>query len=74
MPINDTPVNGKIISIAEPSESSKSFDFTERTFDPEMLSKGKKPSVSLELGRFSWWVRQTLWFDDDGSGDGHQPS
>jgi hypothetical protein len=32
--------------------------FTERTFDAEMLSKGEKPSVSLELGRFSWWVRQ----------------
>ncbi len=32
--------------------------FIERTFDPEMLSKGGKPSVSLGRGRFAWWVQQ----------------
>ena len=34
------------------------LQFTERTFNPDMLAKGENPSVSLELGRFSWWVRQ----------------
>jgi hypothetical protein len=34
------------------------LQFTERTFDPDLLAKGENPSVSLELGRFSWWVRQ----------------
>ena len=32
--------------------------FIERDFDPEMLSKGGKPSVSLDRGRFAWWVEQ----------------
>jgi hypothetical protein len=32
--------------------------FFERDFDPEMLGSGGKPSVSLGLGRFSWWVQQ----------------
>ena len=32
--------------------------FLERDFNPEMLAKGGKPSVSLEIGRFGWWVRQ----------------
>ena len=32
--------------------------FTEQGFDPEMLSKGGKPSVSLDRGRFAWWVEQ----------------
>ena len=34
------------------------LQFTERTFNPDMLAKGENPSVSLKLGRFSWWVRQ----------------
>lgn len=33
------------------------LDFLEPDFDPEMLGSGK-PSVSLELGRFRWWVEQ----------------
>jgi len=34
------------------------LQFTERTFNPDLLAKVEKPSMSLELGRFSWWVRQ----------------
>ena len=34
------------------------LDFLERDFDPEKLSKGGSPSISLKLGRFGWWVRQ----------------
>jgi len=32
--------------------------FLERDFNPEMLGSGGKPSVSLNRGRFSWWVQQ----------------
>jgi len=36
----------------------KILRFTEQTFNPDMLAKGENPTVSLELGRFSWWIRQ----------------
>jgi hypothetical protein len=32
--------------------------FTERTFDPDMLSSGQHQAVSLSVDRFGWWVRQ----------------
>lgn len=32
--------------------------FTERTFDPDMLSNGEGQAVSLNVDRFGWWVRQ----------------
>ena len=38
------------------------LDYLERDFDPEMLSKGGSPSVSLELGRFRWWVEQKFGY------------
>jgi hypothetical protein len=36
--------------------------FIERDFDPEMLGSGGKPSVSLDCGRFSWWVQQKFGY------------
>ncbi len=36
------------------------LEFTERTFDPEMLGSGEGCPVSLNRDRFSWWVRQTF--------------
>ena len=36
--------------------------FLERDFDPEMLSKGGNPSVSLHRGRFGWWVQQKFGY------------
>jgi len=36
--------------------------FIEQGFDPEMLGSGGKPSVSLGLGRFSWWVEQKFGY------------
>ena len=32
--------------------------YTEQTFDPKMLSSGEAKPVSLDVRKFSWWVRQ----------------
>ena len=34
--------------------------FTQQTFDPAKLSNGSFPSISLRLGKFSWWVRRHI--------------
>ncbi len=32
--------------------------YTQQTFDPKMLSSGESKPVSLDVRKFSWWVRQ----------------
>ena len=34
--------------------------FTEQSFDPKKMSQGEHQPVSLQMGRFSWWVRQNI--------------
>ena len=34
--------------------------FTEQSFDPKKMSQGEHQPVSLQVGRFSWWVRQHI--------------
>ena len=34
--------------------------YTEQSFDPKKMSQGEHPPVSLQMGRFSWWVRQHI--------------
>ena len=34
--------------------------FTEQSFDPKKMSQGEHQPVSLQTGRFSWWVRQNI--------------
>ena len=48
------------------------LQFTERTFNPDMLAKGENPSVSLDVGSVQLVGSATLWFGDDKEGDGHQ--
>jgi hypothetical protein len=54
--------NGRYSGEWEDGESRRAkrvqqiLDFLEVDFNPELLGKGS--SVSLRLGRFSWWIRQ----------------
>ncbi len=47
-------------NLTRPRRVQQLLDFTERTFNPELLGSGEGCPVSLNRNRFSWWVRQTF--------------